>query len=67
MAVNRADLKRWLPDGWVLRTERVAKSDWRRPTWRAEFLCQRARLGRHHVHDENTDDGRRLVWFAIGP
>jgi hypothetical protein len=58
-------LKEWLGEGWELRTERVAASNWRKPTWRAEFLCQRARLGKHHVHDEPIDRKTRKVWFGI--
>jgi hypothetical protein len=60
-------LKQWLGDDWVVRTERVAASDWRRPQWRAEFLCQRARLRRHHVHDEPGEEDERVVYFAISP
>jgi hypothetical protein len=58
-------LKEWLGDGWVFETEKVAVSNWRKPKWRAEFLCQRALLDNFHVHDEPAKSDKRKVWFGI--
>jgi hypothetical protein len=46
------------PDGVVDETR------WRDDAWRAEFLCQRARIGLSHVHDAPEAAGKRVIKFA---
>lgn len=65
MALDRQQLQTWLGNAWEVREEIVKESDWRRRAWRAEYLCQRARLFRSHVHDAPQGDGTRVVFFAV--
>ena len=66
MTVTREDLRGWLASGWSLNRQRVQRSDWSRPAWKAQWLCQRALQSKHYLHHETTSDDptQVVVWFA---
>lgn len=61
---TKAEIEQLLPEGYKVRLRRVPQSDWRRPTWRAEFLASYVPLELYHVHDEPGTDDDRVVFFA---
>jgi hypothetical protein len=63
MSVSDDDLRAWLGNNYELAPDTtVSEQSWQDARWRAEYLCQRARLGLYHVHDELS--GSRVVKFA---
>ena len=66
MPVTRDDIKGWLGEKWTVRTFQVARADWRKPEFSAEWLCQRARIGWHYVYEETSASDPDVVDLYVG-
>jgi hypothetical protein len=66
MAVTRDDLKGWLGSGWMVRVTPVARADWRKAEFSAQWLCQRARIGWHYLYEEASATVPDVVEVYLG-
>jgi hypothetical protein len=64
MADTQEKLEELLGDGWLVTSVHVAASNWRKGSFRREFLCQKAKQGHYHVEDEPAGE-RRKVFFGV--